>query len=72
LHFRYYNFARLDMSLATPYPRTPAMAPRVSDHVWKIEETYALIDLDRREGIGPCSEKLAMLGPAHPTNAERL
>ena len=38
----YYNFARPHMSLANPYPQTPAMAAGVSDHVWKIEEIVAL------------------------------
>jgi hypothetical protein len=44
LHFMYYNFARPHMSLANPYPRTPAMAAGVSDHVWKIEEIVALLE----------------------------
>jgi len=43
LHFMYYNFARPHMSLANPYPRTPAMAAGVSDHAWKIEEIVALL-----------------------------
>jgi IS1 family transposase len=43
LHFMYYNFARPHLSLASPYPRTPAMAAVVSDHVWKIEEIVALL-----------------------------
>jgi IS1 family transposase len=43
LHFMYYNFARPHMSLAKPYPRTPAMAAGVSDHVWKIDEIVALL-----------------------------
>jgi len=43
LHFMYYNFARPHMSLAHPFPRTPAMAAGVSDHVWKIEEIVALL-----------------------------
>jgi IS1 family transposase len=43
LHFMYYNFARAHMSLASPYPRTPAMAAGVSDHAWKIEEIVALL-----------------------------
>jgi len=43
LHFMYYNFARPHMSLANPYPRTPAMAAGVSDHVWRIEEIVALL-----------------------------
>ena len=29
--------------LANPYPRTPAMAAGVSDHVWKIEEIVELL-----------------------------
>jgi IS1 family transposase len=43
LHFLYYNFARPHQSLRNPYPRTPAMAAGVSDHVWKIEEIVALL-----------------------------
>jgi IS1 family transposase len=43
LHFIYYNFARPHMSLKNPYPRTPAMAAGVADHVWKIEEIVALL-----------------------------
>jgi hypothetical protein len=30
-------------TLANPYPRTPAMAAGVRDHVWKIEEIVALL-----------------------------
>lgn len=44
LHFMYYNFARPHQSLRNPYPRTPAMAAGISDHVWKIEEIVALLD----------------------------
>jgi hypothetical protein len=44
LHFIYYNFARPHMSLASPYPRTPAMAAGVCDHVWKTEKIVALLD----------------------------
>jgi len=47
LHFMCYNFARPHQSLKTkdqPYPRTPAMAARVADHVWSIEEVVALLD----------------------------
>lgn len=39
-----YNFARVHKSLANPYPRTPAMAAGVSDHVWTYEEIAALLD----------------------------
>ena len=31
------------MSLASPYPCTPAMAAGVRNHVWKIEEIVALL-----------------------------
>ena len=44
IHFMYFNFARPHLSLASPYPRTPAMAAGVTDHVWKIEEIVALLD----------------------------
>src|SRR5262249_21131883 len=43
LHFMYYKFARPHASLANPYPRTPAMAAGVSDHVWMVEEIVALL-----------------------------
>jgi IS1 family transposase len=44
LHFMYMNFARPHKSLANPYPRTPAMAAGISDHVWTCEEIAALLD----------------------------
>ncbi len=47
LHFMQYNFARPHMSLKTkenPYPRTPAMAAGLTNHVWSIEEIVALLD----------------------------
>jgi len=43
LYFMYYNFARPHKSLANPYPRTPAMAAGISDHVWTVEETVKLV-----------------------------
>ncbi len=43
LHFMHYNFARPHKSLADPYPRTPAMAAGVADHVWSVEEIVALL-----------------------------
>lgn len=36
LHFMYYNFARPHKSLANAYPRTPAMAAGITDHIWTI------------------------------------
>jgi IS1 family transposase len=43
LHFMYYNFARPHKTLSDPYPRTPAMAAGVTDHVWPVEEIVDLI-----------------------------
>jgi IS1 family transposase len=40
----FYNYARPHKSLANPYPRTPAMAAGVADHVWTCEEIAALLD----------------------------
>ena len=44
LHYLYYNFARPHKSLANPYPRTPATAAGVSDHVWTCEEIAGLVE----------------------------
>jgi IS1 family transposase len=44
LHFMHYNFARPHQTLADPYPRTPAMAASVADHVWTMTEIAALLD----------------------------
>lgn len=38
------NYGRPHKSLAKPYPRTPAMAAGLSDHIWTCEEIAALID----------------------------
>jgi hypothetical protein len=43
LHFQFYNFARRHKSLKNPYPRTPAMAAGVADHVWTLEEIAGLL-----------------------------
>jgi IS1 family transposase len=40
----FYNFGRPHRSLAKPYPRTPAMAAGVADHIWTCEEIAALLD----------------------------
>jgi IS1 family transposase len=45
LHFMYYNFARPHKTLANPYPRTPAMAASIENHIWTIEEIIRLIDI---------------------------
>ncbi|HEV2006845.1 MAG TPA: IS1 family transposase [Candidatus Limnocylindrales bacterium] len=44
LHFMYMNFARPHKTLANPYPRTPAMAAGLADHIWTCEEIAALLD----------------------------
>jgi IS1 family transposase len=44
LHFLFYNFARPHASLKDPYPRTPAMAAGVADHIWTLEEIAGLLD----------------------------
>ncbi len=44
LHFMHYNFARPHKTLADLYPRTPAMAAGVADHVWSFTEIAALLD----------------------------
>jgi len=44
LHFFYMNWGRPHKSLANPYPRTPAMAAGLADHIWTCEEIAALLD----------------------------
>jgi len=44
LHYMHYNFVRPHQALKERYPRTPAMAARVADHIWTLEEIAALLD----------------------------
>jgi IS1 family transposase len=44
LHYMHYNFARPHKTLANPYPRTPAMAAGVADHIWSLQEIAGLLD----------------------------
>ncbi|HET9197623.1 MAG TPA: IS1 family transposase [Solirubrobacterales bacterium] len=44
LHFMHYNFARPHGTLKERYPRTPAMAAGVADHIWSLEEIAALLN----------------------------
>jgi hypothetical protein len=43
LHFMYYNFARPHKTLTNPYPKTPAMAAGITDHIWTVAEIIALV-----------------------------
>ena len=43
LYFMHYNFARIHKTLTNPYPKTPAMATGISDHIWTFEEIINLI-----------------------------
>ena len=51
LYFMHYNFVRPHKTLANPYPRTPAMAAGVSDHIWTIDEIIKLVTLEMCETI---------------------
>jgi len=42
LHFMYYNFARVHKTLTNPYPKTPAMAAGLANHIWNVEEIVQL------------------------------
>ncbi len=53
LHQMHYNFARPHKSLASPYPRTPAMAAGVTDHVWSVEEIVALLGVGAKSACRP-------------------
>jgi IS1 family transposase len=44
LYFMYYNFARTHKTLANPYPRTPAMAAGLTNHIWTVEEIVQLVN----------------------------
>jgi IS1 family transposase len=42
LYFMHYNFVRPHKTLTNPYPKTPAMAARLTNHIWTIEEIVEL------------------------------
>ncbi len=44
IHYMYVNFGRPMKVLANPYPRTPAMAAGLADHIWTCEEIADLLD----------------------------
>ncbi len=47
LHFMYYNFCRIHQSLRI----TPAMAARVTDKLWEIEDIVRLLDVSTSQNI---------------------
>lgn len=44
LYFMFYNFVRPHKTGSKPYPRTPAMAAGITDHIWTIGEMIALVN----------------------------
>ncbi len=44
LHFMHYNFVRPHSTLKNPYPRTPALAAGIADHVWTLAEIARLAE----------------------------
>jgi len=44
LHFMHYNFGRPHNTFKNPYPRTPAIAAGIADHVWTPAEIGQLAD----------------------------
>jgi hypothetical protein len=61
----HYNFAWPHKTLANPYPRTPAMAAGVTDHVWTLREIAALLYQPRPQA-GPQPEPTE---PREPSRA---
>jgi len=43
LYFMHYNFARPHKTLTNPYPKSPAMAAGLTNHIWTIEEIVGLV-----------------------------
>ena len=43
LYFMHYNFARPHKTSANLYPRTPAMASGIANHIWTVEEIVSLV-----------------------------
>jgi IS1 family transposase len=49
----HYNFGRTHRSLRNPYPRTPAMAAGVTDHIWTLEEIASLLEQSKVPARAP-------------------
>lgn len=58
LHFMYYNFGRIHQTLKI----TPAMAAKVTDHVWSLEEIAALIPGPVAKKRGPYKRRTPLTG----------
>jgi len=43
LYFMHYNFARPHKTLSNPYPKSPAMAAGITNHIWTAEEIVKLM-----------------------------
>lgn len=73
LHFMHYNFARPHSSLKNPYPRTPAMAAGVANHVWSLAEIVDLLPEPqvRPRRRAPRPEPPAEPQPARPHEPSR-
>jgi hypothetical protein len=44
LYFMHYNYARPHTTLSKQYPTTPAIAARLTDHVWTALEIVVLLE----------------------------
>jgi IS1 family transposase len=44
LYFLHYNFVRPHKTLTKPYPTTPAMAAKLTNHIWTVEEIVKLAE----------------------------
>lgn len=53
LHYMFYNFGRIHSSLKV----TPAMAARVSDHIWSLEEIAELAPIEAPKQRGPYKKR---------------
>ncbi len=43
LYFMHYNFVRPHKTLSNPYPKSPAMAAGITNHMWTVEEIVQLV-----------------------------
>jgi IS1 family transposase len=43
-YFMHYNFARSHKTISNPYPKSPAMAAGLTNHIWTVEEIVELCE----------------------------